>query len=256
MRDAVSILLVVSLVLASPGLLAQEDPHGSRTEAEQHYQTAVLLLSEGRYLDALNEFDAAIELSPQAIFYCNRALVLVKLKETGEAVKSLRLCRDNFEGDAAELAQIDAQYHGVEAYHAVVRPHSIIIAQDIASGPIAGARSDDAWNIADVGLISMGVGAAFLASALTVDVLSQTLADDFVRESEGGPGTSQTRYDQLKSDLEFRKAVFWGLAGAGAVFVAVGGTMVAYEFASDDGVVTLLPMLDGTSAGVQIFTQF
>ncbi len=256
MRDAVSILLVVSLVLASPGLLAQEDPHGSRTEAEQHYQSAVLLLSEGRYLDALNEFDAAIELSPQAIFYCNRALVLVKLKETGEAVKSLRLCRDNFEGDASELAQIDAQYHGVGAYHDIVRPHSIIIAQDIASGPVTGARSDDAWNVADFGLISMGVGAAFLASALTVDVLSQTLADDFVRESEGGPGTSQTRYDQLKSDLEFRKAVFWGLAGAGAVFVAVGGTMVAYEFASDDGAVTLVPMLDGTTAGLQILTQF
>ena len=191
MRDVVSILLVASLVLASPGLLAQEDPHGSRTEAEQHYQTAVLLLSEGRYLDALNEFDAAIDISPQAIFYCNRALVLVKLKETGQAVKSLRLCRDNFEGDASELAQIDAQYHGVAAYDQIVRPHSIIIAQDIAGGPISsGSRSDDAWNIADVGLISMGVGAALLASALTVDVLSQTLADDFIRESEGGPGTS------------------------------------------------------------------
>jgi hypothetical protein len=36
----------------------------------------------------------------------------------------------------------------------------------------------------------------------------------------------------------------------------VGGTMVAYELASDDGVVTLVPMLDGTSAGVRILTQF
>ncbi len=256
MRDIVSILLIASLVVASPGLLAQEDPHGSRTEAEQHYQTAVLLLSEGRYLDALNEFDAAIEISPQAIFYCNRALVLVKLKETGEAVKSLRLCRDNFEGDASELAQIDAQYHGVSAYDNIVRPHSVIIAQDIATGPLPAGRTDEAWNIADVGLISMGVGAAFLASALTVDVLSQTLADDFVKESEGGPGTSLAHYDQLKSDVEFRKAVFWGLAGAGAVFVVVGGSLVAYEFAYEDDVVTLSPLIDATTAGVQFSAQF
>jgi len=105
-------------------------------------------------------------------------------------------------------------------------------------------------------LISMGVGAAFLASALTVDVLSQTLADDFVRESEGGPGTSEARYEQLKSDLEFRKSVFWGLAGAGAVFVVVGGSMVAYEFAYEGDSVTLVPLVSGTMAGVQISTEF
>ncbi|MEZ4460630.1 MAG: hypothetical protein R3E66_13060 [bacterium] len=255
MRRGIHIWVLASLLVASSPGFAQ-DPHGDRAEAEQHYQTAVVLLSEGRFLEALNEFDAAIALSPQAIFYCNRALALVKLKETTQAVQSLKSCRDNFEGDAAELAQIDAQYLGVAAFDQVIRPHSMTIAQDIASGPIVRPSQDDDWNLGDFGLISMGVGAAFLASAVTLDLLSADLHDSFIAESEGGAGTSQARYDELKSDLEFRQTVFWSLAGAGTLFVVVGGGLVAYHLSSDDDSISWIPTASTDGFGVQIRSNF
>lgn len=248
--------IVLSVALLTPATTLAQEAHNERVEAEQHYQTAVVLLSEGRYLEALSEFDAAIALSPQAVFYCNRALVLVKLDETAEAVKSLRSCRDMFEGDESELAQIDAQYLGLVAYDDIVRPHALTVARDIATGPVPVAGQDAPWNISDVGLITMGVGAALLASAATVDLMSAQLKDDFIAQSEGGAGTSEERYDALKSDLEFRQNLFWGLGGAGALLLVAGGGMVAYHFAIDDSSVTMRPSLGSDGFGVQIVKNF
>lgn len=256
MRHAFEITLIASLSLTSVPTFAQ-DPHGDRDEAERHYQTAVVLLSEGRYLEALNEFDAAIELSPQAIFYCNRALVLIKLKDTTEAVASLKSCRDNFEGDATELAQIDAQYQGVRAYDEILRPHAINTAQDIATGPIKRQPPEqDAWHADDFGLIFMGLGAAFLASAVTLDLLSADLHDSFIEQSQGGPGTSQARYDELKDDIEFRQNVFWGLTGAGALLVVAGGGLVAYHLATDATPIAVFPAFSADGFAIQIGSKF
>jgi tetratricopeptide (TPR) repeat protein len=255
MRNAL-VTLMAAAVVAAPNLVWAQDHTNGKIEAEQHYQTAVVLLSEGRFLEALAEFDAAIELSPQAVFYCNRALVLVKLDETREAVQSLKNCRDLYEGDEEELAQIDAQYHGLAAYEEIVRPHAWTVARDIAAGPLATNEPETPWNLSDFGLITMGVGAALMASAATVDLLSADLKQDFIDESEGGPGTSRERYDELKSDLELRQNLFWGMGGAGAVLLVAGGGMIAYHFATDDAPVTVAPSLGSEGIGVQILTNF
>lgn len=255
MRNAL-VTWMAAVMVTAPQLAWAQDHQAGKTEAEQHYQTAVVLLSEGRYLEALAEFDAAIDLSPQAIFYCNRALVLVKLDETREAMQSLKNCRDLYEGDETELAQIDAQYLGLAAYEEIVRPHARTVARDIATGPVGSNASEAPWNLSDFGLITMGVGAALLASAATVDLLSADLKQDFIDESKGGPETSRARYDELKADLGLRQNLFWGLGGAGAVLLVAGGGMIAYHFAIDESPVAVTPTLGSEGFGVQFSTNF
>lgn len=221
--------------------------------AELRYQAAVRLFGEGRYRESLAEFDAAIALDPQSVFFCNKALVELKLQETGQAVASLRECRQRFEGDDAELALIDAQLLGVTTFHDVVRIRAMTVARDIAAGPVALNPVDgepNTWDMGDTGFVFLGVSAALIASAITVDILSEDLKSDFLRESDGGPGTSLARYEELRDDLKFRQTIFYGLGIGGAASAAAGVVLLILHY-SDSEEQAWTPVLGPGQVGIR-----
>lgn len=247
--------LVCSVAILHIGVVpaAAQDPHSGES-AEQHYQTAVSLFGEGRYREALDEFDEAIAISPEPIFYCNRAVVLVKLREPVAAVESMQICRNTFEGSEAELAQIDAQTQAMETFVATVRLSSSEVARSIASGPVVVVEAPDqaerkGWTMADTGYVTLAFGLAAVGSALTLDLLSADIRDEFLAEAEGGPGTSRERYDELKADYDQRQTVFLILSGVGAGLVLLGTGLVVWDWTSDDTVSASVAPTDGGVAG-------
>jgi len=228
------LLLIFIAALALPSLAI------AQTEAELRYQEAVRLFGEGRYRESLGAFDQAIELEPQSVFYCNRALVLLKLQETSLALVSMQKCRELFVGDTAELASIDAQVKGLEVYEFHLKPKTMTIARDIAAGPLDRGISDStSWDVGDTGFVLLGISAALIASAATLDLLSADLKEDFVHESEGGPGTSIARYNDLKERLKTRQTIFYGLGLTGIGLGIAGGALLVYHYSSQPETIAL-----------------
>lgn len=214
---------------------AQDDGPSPDVEADRHYGEAVRLFGEGRYREAIEEFDRAIALTDEPVFYCNRGIALIKLNEWDAALEDLRTCRQTFEGDAAELAQIDAQYRGLRAFVRSVRPRAIEVAQDMAAADIEPkvveiSEPQSFWNTELLGHLSLGTGTALLTAAITLDFLSSDLRDEFVAESQGGPGTSPQRYLELRDELETRQTVFAGLTISGAALAVTGVSILTYTW--------------------------
>ncbi len=241
-----TILVLFSVLICASGYA--QDPHSADETAEGHYRTAIQLFDEGRYRSALDEFDAAISLSPQAVFYCNRAIVLIKLQETEQAVQSLQECRDRFEGDEAEKAQIDAQLQGVSAFHNHVRTMSPQVAIDIARGELKPPK--DGWGLQEWGLITAGIGVAILGGAIALDLSSASLKDEYIEESNGG---DPERYQELRDSLDSRKSIFWTLTAVGGATFVAGVVMVLIpNFSSEsDGSAVLVPIIGQDAIGVQ-----
>lgn len=251
--------LALLFAAMSPAIAsAQQDPHDPRNAAEAHYQAAVRLFGEGRYREALDEFDVAIELSPEPVFYCNRAVVLIKLEESLEALQSLETCRDTFAGDPVELAQIDAQASGVGAFVRHVGPSATRVAQRVASEGVSVAPRDDGWGLSDVGYLSLGAGAAVLASAATLDLLSEDLRADFEAEASGEAGTSYVRYRELRDEFETRQAIFAWLTIGGLALAITGVSLVTYDLiVGEESVeVVLSPRLGASGAGAELLLRF
>lgn len=232
-----------------------------------HYNEAARLFGEGRYREAIDEFDQAIALAQEPVFYCNRGIAFIKINEWDAALADLHSCRQTYKGSAQEIAQIDAQYKGLRAFVRVVRPRAIEVAQDFASGQIRPRvvkipEPQSPWDVALLGHISTGTGAVLLTAALTLDYLSGDLRDEFVAESEGGPGTSRKRYRELRDELETRQTVFTGLTISGATLVVAGVSVLTYTWFFSDtpapsdtaGSVSVAP-LDG-GASVQLHLGF
>lgn len=243
--------LLLTLAAPSPALAQQQD-------AEGHYQSAVRLLGEGRYRESLQEFDAAIAITPNPIFYCNRAVALIQLKELDAALDSLQTCRDTFEGDDQALAQIDAQLKALSLLVREVRPNATKNAITIATLPRAtNTPAKGGWSAADTGYIGLGIGAALLGSAATLDLLSADLVTDF---KDASTGTDRARYDAARADLAQRQRIFWGLTIGGSVLAATGAGLILYHFLSDDGEeatsATVLPMITPGGAGVVLDWRF
>lgn len=268
----VSILMGTGLVIPRPAAAGENDADesssaGDRQAADQHYGEAVRLFGQGRYREAIEEFDRAITLSPEPVFYCNRGIAFIKINEWEGALDDLRTCRQTYEGSEAEIAQIDAQYQGLRTFVRDVRPRAIEVAQDIASGELAPkvvtvAEPEDPWNVELLGHLSTGTGAVLLTAALTLDYLSGDLRDEFVAESQGGPGTSAKRYRELRDELETRQNVFTGLTISGATLVVTGVSVLTYSWFFADtpdqgdttGSVSVAP-LDG-GATLQLHLDF
>ncbi|MFP4599014.1 MAG: hypothetical protein ACLFVJ_12225 [Persicimonas sp.] len=235
-------------------------------EADQHYGEAVRLFGEGRYREAIEEFDRAIELSDESVFFCNRGIALIKLNEWNAALDDMHACRQRFEGDDEELAQIDAQYRGLHAFVRGVRPHAVEVARDIASGGVSetGVAVDEPspWTLELAGHLSLGTGSVLLTAAVMLDYLSADLKDEFVTQSNGGPGTSPQRHAELGDELETRQNVFAGLTISGAALAVTGVSILSYEWffadnASDQtaaGSVSVAPSDDG--AALQLRLEF
>lgn len=270
--------LLLVFIIGSTGLLttriavAQESggaaSNADAVEADRHYGEAVRLFGEGRYREAIEEFNKAIELAAEPVFFCNRGIALIKLNEWNAALSDLKTCRTTFEGSPAEVAQVDAQYKGLRAFVRAVRPHAVEVARDIAAGDIAPkvveVPSDQSpWNIELAGHLSLGTGAVLLTAAVTLDYLSGDLRDDFVAESEGGTGTSPEQYRKLRDDLETRQDVFTALTISGTALAVTGASVLAYtwffeddpaEHSSTAGSVSLAPTDSG--AALQLSLEF
>lgn len=236
----VSLLLVWAIVLhALPA--AAEDPHSPAQRAESHYQLAVRLFGEGRYREALDEFDTAIALSPESIFFCNRAIVLLQLREAERALESLETCQRTHSGGREELADIDAQRAAVN----VVVHHITSGARDTVSAmnaPVLVAPAPTGWGMTETGFLLAGIGAAALASAATLDFLSADLHADFVASSTADVTATQSiaqrreQYDALRQRYVTRQRVWLGLTAVGALTAATGLTLVVWSWSRNDRV--------------------
>ena len=267
--------LLLVFILGSTGLLITrpasagengEDAADKAVEADRHYGEAVRLFGEGRYREAIEEFDAAIALTQEPVFFCNRGIALIKLNEWESALSDLRTCSETFEGAPVEVAQIDAQYKGLQAFVRGVRPRAIEVARDMAAGTVSPTvvevpAQQSPWNIELAGHLSLGTGAVLLTAAVTLDYLSGDLRDDFVAQSEGGPGTSKKRYRELRNELETRQNVFTVLTASGAALAVTGASILAYTwFFSDDpaesrstaGSVSVAPTDGGAALQLQL----
>jgi tetratricopeptide (TPR) repeat protein len=260
MTRHVAPLALIALLLCSTPALAQQA--SSAQQAEDHYQSAAKLFGEGRYREALEEFDAAIAIAPEAIFFCNRAVVLIKLQEFDAALDSMRTCRDTFEGDPRELAQIDAQLNALTLYVRHLQRNAAATATTIATRPKSAPGTPPpkpGWGASDTGYLVLGVGAALLGSAATLDLLSADLVQDY-RDAATGPDPA--RYAQLKQDLSQRQRVFWGLTIGGSILAATGASIVLYNFISEDDTpqpishAMILPTISPDGTGVIFDLRF
>lgn len=232
-RFAIAPLLSAVLALcALPSKAgAQSDPHADGSSAEAHYQTAVRLFGEGRYREALDEFDAAIEQSPESIFFCNRAIVLIQLTEVDEALHSLETCQNTFTGARSELAAIDAQRLAVERVVRSIRPAAFGTISSI-NAPVLDpiAPEGDGWTRASTGYVLLAAGGALLASAATLDLLSGDVRRNLEAEAQGPRGSNEEDYVAAREAYVGRQRIWLGLAGAGAVASVIGASLVVTHF--------------------------
>jgi tetratricopeptide (TPR) repeat protein len=228
-------MTLMSLALASTAKADElRDDEEVASRAESHYQMAVRFFGEGRYREAVDEFDRAIGLIPEAIFFCNRAVSLIKLDEMDAALRSMTECLERFEGDEDELAQIEAQTRALEVVR-LIRLDAAAVARDMAFG---GSRLVDSQEsprgpvhgLALLGYSGVGTGAALLAGALVLDLASADLKNQYLAQSRGGNGTSEQAHGELADRLRGRQRVFYGLLSAGAVATVIGGGLLTYHY--------------------------
>lgn len=232
MRSLLTVLLTTTVLFASASAFA-EDPHSPASSAEGHYQAAVRLFGEARYREALDEFDAAIEISPESIFYCNRAIVLIQLQEPEAALESLETCQRTHSGGAAELAEIDAQRAAVAVMLENVRESALDTVSSINAPMLAAPDVKRGWGLTETGVLLAGVGVAALASAATLDFLSQDLRDDLAASATPTLGSSYqeglAQYEELRTQYVTRQRIWLGLTAAGGLLTLTGATLVALE---------------------------
>lgn len=232
-------IIVLLAVLWTSHASTQELPPKQR--AEGHYQTAVKLFGEGRYAEALAEFDQAIAISPESIFYCNRAVVLIELDEAAEALESLETCQRTHSGSAEELAAIDAQRAAVSVITSHVQPGALGTVSLINAPIVAPAEpASRGWTRVETGILLMGIGGAAFASAATLDFLSKDLKDDLRIASEarvdGGADYAQRQreYDEARIAYRNRQRVWIGLTAGGALFTLTGATFAISRWLSSN----------------------
>jgi tetratricopeptide (TPR) repeat protein len=269
-----SILVLLALSTAIPAFAQQQpDPDADaerEARADAYYQEAVRMMNSGRYREAVEEFTSALELSPSPVLYCNRGIAYIKLAEWQDALGDLKTCRDQYETNEAEMAQIDAQYQGVRTMVRTLRPRAIEVARDLAAGDIEPEKvtevkvveKDAPFDSEFIGHLATGTGAVLWTAAFTLDFLSKDLRDDFVAESQGGPGTSPERYRELKRELRTRKRVFIGLGIAGSALALTGVSLLSYNWffkdTADDDQASARPSLlvaptpSGGSVGLRL----
>ena len=221
--------IVLVLVLSWGGVVcAQETPEISdKQRADAHYQAAMQLYSEGRYKESLASFDDAIALSPDYVFFCNRAAVHLELGDAEKALPDMETCQRTFSGGEEERAIIDAQTKGVglgvENLIANARNTTVGVQRAILD-----SNTEQKFGLRGWGLVTLSVGAGAIGSAVVFDLLSADLVEHFVRESEGRSGTSVQEFEALKKRVQTRQTVFYSLAITGAVLSTTGLAMIVF----------------------------
>lgn len=224
----------MAAVLATLGVLCWGGVAAAQDAAEEYYFEALELFNEGRYIDALENFDKAIAIRPEPVYHCNRAAVLLQLKRTREALDSMHTCRDGFQtDDPLELAQIDAEVLALDLAVTRVVPGSETLATTIATTPVRDERPREvvfvdpgaagpsgleiaAWSTA-------GVGALSLVGGLVVDIATLPLLDEY--KSAGADGQDRGQYDALKRAIDQRRLVVGALVIVGVTTLATSGVL-------------------------------
>jgi len=181
---------------------AKQNEEGTTEKAGVFYQNAVQLYGEARYRESIEAFNRAISLAPESIYLCNRAIVFLEIGEIEKSLNDLRSLSSNAK-----------------------KVTNAILADNFYVPPEKG------WSMTSWGVLSLGIGAGLIGSAIT-DFLSEDLPQSFVRESEGRSMTTQIEYDELRSDLETRQFIFYGLS-IGAVASALGLSLIIADLGTE-----------------------
>lgn len=260
-RGLARVAVAAALLLTALPAAAQQgggDPHDAAQNAEVHYQIAMRLFNEGRYRESVDEFDRALALLDDPIFWCNRAVPLVKLAELEQAGESLRRCRDGFAPQSEDYAQVDAQLRGLTLVSREVEPQARGVAQlagrrPLELAPVAPAVDQEGAGRRVAGWALAGAGVGLLASAWVIDLRSAPVVGELAEAS--AQGASRERYDALRSDVAYRQRVFWSLAGVGAAATLAGGGLLTWDLLEDDGqpaTLSLTPQLQPGLIGVGV----
>lgn len=234
--------ILVSFCACALPVWAQENStqDEKKAQAQSYYNQAITLFGQGRHREAVIAFDKAIQLNPVPVYYCNKAIAQLKLNQLGDAIKSTTTCRDTFKGDQQELAKIDARLKAFKTVADHTRANSRLTAQSIALKskvkktvitPPAKPIVDDSWNASDWGYISIAIGGALLASALTLDWLSADAVDTLKTQSKSG---NKQDYDEARATIEQRQPLFWGLTIGGSLLSALGVGLITYHYLGQD----------------------
>ena len=227
-------LLVALAAVAPTNVAAQTDPHASKIDAEARYQTAVRLFGEGRYREALDEFDAAIALTPESIFFCNRAIVLIQLTEVEAALESLETCQSTFTGEPGELAAIDAQRSAVDLVVRVVRPGTLDTVSAMTTPVVIQDPTGAGWTRASTGYVLLAAGGALLASAATFDILSSSVRDTLDDMIANPRTVTEEQFRAQLNEYKSRQRIWLLLTGGGALATLTGATLVVTHWLADD----------------------
>ncbi len=240
-RNGIVFPLVVALGLAWATLGAAEET------AETHYLQALDLFNQGRYVDALERFDQAIALSPDAVFYCNRAVVLLELGQTRDALESMEVCRTGFENaDPEERAQVDAEVNALALAVRHIVPDTRALASTIAftrSRPkreeapavtivVAPTGAEELDSVELAAWAVGAVGALSLTAALIVDLVTLPLIDEY--RASGREGRSRSSYDGLRRAIDQRQVLIGSLLVAGVVSGGASARLFWWNMSAGD----------------------
>ncbi len=196
-------------------------------QAEAFYLQALQLYNAGRYREALDSFDRAIELQPDPIFFCNRGAVLLKLKEHRDALAALQRCRrDLTPDDPEELHSIDAEVHALALNVEVVSPSARAIARRHADADALAANPPNLDNDPVLHTLAWGTGGfavLALGGALAVDLLTLSVIDEY--EDAAAAGDDPKRYNDLQSVIQQRRVLIGSLLSVGLLSAATSGLL-------------------------------
>jgi hypothetical protein len=206
--------------------------------AEEHYRMATSLYGQGRYREAVEEFDRSLEWIDDPLVHCSRAVPLIRLGDLREAHRSMVNCEDAFPEGSLDRAEVVAQSEAVRVVIEHLRVQAIGVATQAVPVPLTDVAVEEepeeiGRRRGSTGLLLAGAGGLVVAGGLgggaaIWDAGSAGLVDEFLRQSEGGEGTSAERHAELQAELEERQMVFRGLVLASAGMAVVGtGLLVA-----------------------------
>ena len=103
-RAAIALLLAATPALAAP---KKEAPKADQKDADKHFKSGVALYKEGKFTEALAEFERAYEIAPHPLVLNNIAACHRELSQYGEAVKYYKRFLDEGKGKVppARLAE-------------------------------------------------------------------------------------------------------------------------------------------------------
>lgn len=234
---------LLSPAWAQTGEQAAPDPRAVE-RAEAFYLQAVQFFNEGRFVDALASFDQAIALHPEAIFYCNRGAVLLKLDEPAEALNSMESCLERFEvvdeETRAERGLIEGEVAAMAMAQRVVRPRAVAVAEDITASSQRLSVSPGGQEVEPEIVIietpgegidgervaawtTASVAAASLTAALVLDLTTQPLIDEYTQLGEAG--SDKSRFDALRAAIDQRKVIIGSLVVLGGASAVASGVL-------------------------------